>query len=81
MKRLLQFAVAGAMVAARMVRNRQSSSTSPGRGPPARTNAPTCSSRRDAGSRLSFTALSDQNGGGFIVEVDRLRGCPLQDQN
>jgi hypothetical protein len=30
--------------------------------------------RRGRASQIEFTALSDQHGGGFIVEADRLRG-------
>ena len=32
------------------------------------------SSGEDGRSQIEFTALSDQHGGGFIVEADRLRG-------
>ena len=41
------------------------------------TSADECSNvfvRKGRAKQIEFTALSDQNGGGFIVEVDRLRG-------
>jgi hypothetical protein len=74
MKRLLQFAVAAAMVAGL-------------HGPkPAvavdlsgawATSADECANvfvRKGRAKQIEFTALSDQHGGGFIVEADRLRG-------
>ncbi len=41
------------------------------------TNADQCSEvfiRRGKANQIGFTALSEQHGGGFIVEADRLRG-------
>lgn len=41
------------------------------------TNADECGNvfvRRGRAKQIEFTALSDQHGGGFIVEADRLRG-------
>jgi hypothetical protein len=74
MKRLLQFAVATAMAAGLH-----------GPGPAVAadlsgawaTSADECSNvfvRRGRAKQIEFSALSDQHGGGFIVEADRLRG-------
>ena len=41
------------------------------------TNADECSKvfvRKGRANQIGFTAMSDQHGGGFIVEADRLRG-------
>jgi hypothetical protein len=41
------------------------------------TNADECSkvfTRKGRANQIGFTAMSDQHGGGFIIEADRLRG-------
>ena len=74
MKRLLQFAVAAAMD--RGLHGPKAAAAVDLSGAWA-TSADECSNvfvRKGRAKQIEFTALSDQNGGGFIVEVDRLRG-------
>ena len=75
MERLLQFAVVAAMVdgsaCSEAGRRRRSLR---GMGHAARTNAANVFVRKGRAKQIEFTALSDQHGGGFIVEADRLRG-------
>ena len=83
MKRLLQLAVAAAMIAGLHVPRLAAAVDLSGAWA---SNADECSKvfvRRGRAKQIEFTALSDQYGGGFIVEADRLRGkiCPLQDQD
>ena len=53
--------------------NRRMPSISPAHGPPMRIMPPVFI-RKGRANQVGFTALSDQYGGGFIVEADRLRG-------
>jgi hypothetical protein len=74
MKRLLQFAVAAAMVAGLHGPRQASAVDLSGAWA---SSADQCSNvfvRRGRAKQIEFTALSDQHGGGFIVEADRLRG-------
>ena len=74
MKRLLQLAVAAAMVAGLHVPRLAAAVDLSGAWA---SNADECSKvfvRRGRAKQIEFTALSDQYGGGFIVEADRLRG-------
>ena len=74
MKRLFQFAVAAAMD--RGLHGPKAAAAVDLSGAWA-TSADECSNvfvRKGRAKQIEFTALSDQNGGGFIVEVDRLRG-------
>jgi hypothetical protein len=74
MKRLLQFAVAAAMVAG--LHGSRPAGAVDLSGAWA-SSADECSNvfvRRGRAKQIEFTALSDQHGGGFIVEADRLRG-------
>jgi len=74
MKRLLRLAVAAAMVAGLHVPRLAAAVDLSGAWA---SNADECSKvfvRRGRAKQIEFTALSDQYGGGFIVEADRLRG-------
>ncbi|WP_244608168.1 hypothetical protein [Bradyrhizobium algeriense] len=74
MKRLLQFAVAAAMVAGLNGPRQAGAVDLSGAWA---SSADECSNvfvRRGRAKQIEFTALSDQHGGGFIVEADRLRG-------
>ena len=74
MDRLLKFAVA-ATIAIGLIFLKQAHATDLS-GAWA-TNADQCSEvfiRRGKANQIGFTALSEQHGGGFIVEADRLRG-------
>jgi hypothetical protein len=74
MRRLLQFAVAAAMVAG--LHGAKPAGAVDLSGAWA-SSADECSNvfvRRGRAKQIEFTALSDQHGGGFIVESDRLRG-------
>jgi hypothetical protein len=74
MKRLLQFAVAAAMVAGLNGPRQVGAVDISGAWA---SSADECSNvfvRRGRAKQIEFTALSDQHGGGFIVEADRLRG-------
>jgi hypothetical protein len=74
MKRLLQFAVAAAIVAGLHGPRQAGAVDLSGAWA---TSADECSNvfvRRGRAKQIEFTALSDQHGGGFIVEADRLRG-------
>jgi hypothetical protein len=61
----------GAMAAAAQ---RRTPSILTARGPPMRTNAVASSSEKGHANQIGFAATSEQYGGGFIVEADRLRG-------
>ena len=56
------------------LRSRQAPSISPERGPRSADECPNVFVRRGRAKQIEFAALSDQHGGGFIVEADRLRG-------
>ena len=74
MNRLLQFAVAAAMVAG-VHGPRQAGAVDLSGAWAA--SADECSNvfvRRGRAKQIEFTALSYQHGGGFVVEADRLRG-------
>jgi hypothetical protein len=74
MKRLLQFAVAASIVAGLHGPKQAGAVDLAGAWA---TSADECSNvfvRRGRAKQIEFTALSDQHGGGFIVEADRLRG-------
>ena len=74
MKRLLRLAVAAAMVAGLHVPRLAAAVDLSGAWA---SNEDVCSKvfvRRGRAKQIEFTALSDQYGGGFIVEADRLRG-------
>jgi hypothetical protein len=74
MKRLLQFAVAAAMVTGLNGPRQVGAVDLSGAWA---SSADECSNvfvRRGRAKQIEFTALSDQHGGGFIVEADRLRG-------
>jgi hypothetical protein len=74
MKRILQFAVAAAMVGGLHGPRQAGAVDLSGAWA---TSADECHSvftRRGRAKQIEFTALSDQHGGGFIVEADRLRG-------
>ena len=74
MKRLFQFAVAAAMD--RGLHGPKAAAAVDLSGAWA-TSADECSNvfvRKGRAKQIEFSALSDQHGGGFIVEADRLRG-------
>jgi hypothetical protein len=74
MRRLFQFAVAAAMIAGPHGPRQASAVDLSGAWA---SSADECSNvfvRRGRAKQIEFTALSDQHGGGFIVEADRLRG-------
>ena len=74
MKQLLQFAAAAAMVAG--LHGPRPAGAVDLSGAWA-TSADECANvfvRRGRAKQIEFSALSDQHGGGFIVEADRLRG-------
>src|SRR5438874_12502326 len=74
MDRLLKFSVA-ATIAIGLIFRKPAHATD--RSGAWATNADQCSevfSRRGKANQIGFTALSEQHGGGFIVEADRLRG-------
>ncbi|XIA67081.1 hypothetical protein ACFIOY_15475 [Bradyrhizobium sp. TZ2] len=74
MNRLLPFAVAAAMVAGLHGPRQAGAVDLSGAWA---TSADECRNvfvRKGRAKQIEFTALSDQHGGGFIVEADRLRG-------
>ena len=74
MNRLLQFAVAAAMVTGLCGPRQAGAGDLSGAWA---TSADECRNvfvRKGRAKQIEFTALSDQHGGGFIVEADRLRG-------
>lgn len=74
MKRLLQFAVAAVMVAGLHGPSQAGAIDLSGAWATSTDECPNVFVRRGRAKQIEFTALSDQHGGGFIVEADRLRG-------
>ena len=74
MKRLLQFAVAAAIVAGLHDPKQAGAVDLAGAWASSADECPNVFVRRGRAKQIEFTALSDQHGGGFIVEADRLRG-------
>jgi hypothetical protein len=71
MKRLLQLAVATAIIAA----PQQAGAVDlAGAWASSADECPNVFVRRGRAKQIEFAAMSDQHGGGFIVEADRLRG-------
>ena len=71
---LLQFAVAAAMVAGLLGPKQAGAVDLSGAWATSADECPNVFVRRGRAKQIEFTALSDQHGGGFIVEADRLRG-------
>ena len=74
MRRLLQFAVIAAMVAGLHDSKQASAVDLAGAWASSADECPNVFVRRGRAKQIEFSALSDQHGGGFIVEADRLRG-------
>jgi hypothetical protein len=74
MRRLLQFAVIAAMVAGLHAPKQASAVDLAGAWASSPDECPNVFVRRGRAKQIEFSALSDQHGGGFIVEADRLRG-------
>ena len=74
MNRLLQFAVAAAMVAGLPGPRQAGAVDLSGAWATSADKCPNVFVRKGRAKQIEFTALSDQHGGGFIVEADRLRG-------
>jgi hypothetical protein len=74
MRRLLQFAVIGAMVAALHAPKQAGAVDLAGAWASSADECPNVFVRRGRAKQIEFAAMSDQHGGGFIVEADRLRG-------
>jgi hypothetical protein len=74
MRRLLQFAVIAAMVAGLHAPKQASAVDLAGAWASSADECPNVFVRRGRAKQIEFSALSDQHGGGFIVEADRLRG-------
>jgi hypothetical protein len=74
MKRLLQFAVAAVMAAGLHGPSQAGAIDLSGAWAICTDECPNVFVRRGRAKQIEFTALSDQHGGGFIVEADRLRG-------
>ena len=74
MKRLLQFAVAAAIVAGLHDPQQAGAVDLAGAWATSADECPNVFVRRGRAKQIEFSALSDQHGGGFIVEADRLRG-------
>jgi hypothetical protein len=74
MKRLLRFAVAAAMVTGLHGPRQAGAVDLSGAWATSADECPNVFVRRGRAKQIEFTALSDQYGGGFIVEADRLRG-------
>ena len=74
MDRLLKFVIAAATLTGSSLAERAYAADLSGAWA---TNADQCSqvfTRKGRANQIGFTALSEQHGGGFIVEADRLRG-------
>ena len=74
MERLLKFAIAATTLTGLMVVEKAHAVDLSGAWA---TNADQCSqvfTRKGRANQIGFTAMSEQYGGGFIVEADRLRG-------
>ena len=74
MKRFLQFAVAAAMAAGLHGPSQAGAVDLSGAWATSADECPNVFVRRGRAKQIDFAALSDQHGGGFIVEADRLRG-------
>src|SRR5260370_31708665 len=74
MKRLLQFEVAAAIVAGLHGTRQAGAVDLSGAWATSADECPNVFVRRGRAKQIEFAALSDQHGGGFIVEADRLRG-------
>jgi hypothetical protein len=74
MKRLLQFAVAAAMVAGLHDPRQAGAVDLSGAWATSADECHNVFARKGRAKQIEFTARSDQHGGGFIVEADRLRG-------
>jgi hypothetical protein len=74
MKRFLQFSVAAAMAAGLHGPSQAGAVDLSGAWATSADECPNVFVRRGRAKQIDFTALSDQHGGGFIVEADRLRG-------
>src|SRR5829696_5260347 len=74
MRRLLQFAVIGAMVAGLHDSKQAGAVDLAGAWASSADECPNVFVRRGRAKQIEFAAMSDQHGGGFIVEADRLRG-------
>ena len=74
MKRFLEFAVAAAMAAGLHGPSQAGAVDLSGAWATSADECPNVFVRRGRAKQIDFTALSDQHGGGFIVEADRLRG-------
>jgi hypothetical protein len=74
MKWLLQFAVAAAIVAGLHDPKQAGAVDLAGAWATSADECPNVFVRRGRAKQIEFAALSDQHGGGFIVEADRLRG-------
>ena len=74
MKRLLQFAVAVAIVAGLHDPKQAGAVDLAGAWATSADECPNVFVRRGRAKQIEFAALSDQHGGGFMVEADRLRG-------
>ena len=74
MRRLLQFAVIAAIVAGLHAPKQAGAVDLAGAWASSADECPNVFVRRGRAKQIEFSALSDQHGGGFIVEADRLRG-------
>ena len=74
MKRFLQFAAVAAMAAGLHGPSQAGAVDLSGAWATSADECPNVFVRRGRAKQIDFAALSDQHGGGFIVEADRLRG-------
>jgi hypothetical protein len=74
MKRSLQFAVAAVVAAGLHGPSQAGAVDLAGAWATSADECPNVFVRRGRANQIEFTAMSDQHGGGFIVEADRLRG-------
>jgi hypothetical protein len=74
MRRLLRFAVIAAIVAGLHAPKQAGAVDLAGAWASSADECPNVFVRRGRAKQIEFSALSDQHGGGFIVEADRLRG-------
>lgn len=74
MKRLLQFAVVAVMIAGPHGPSQAGAVDLAGAWATSADECPNVFVRRGRAKQIEFAAMSDQHGGGFIVEADRLRG-------